>query len=126
MKSRALVVAVLVWGCNQPVSTYSSASGSLGVSRDDALLYAADSDSDSLFVIDAKTESVVAQVKVGKQPERVLVGPDDTIYVSNRMGRSVSVIKRGEGTEAAKLATAVEPVGMSMSNDGKLLLVVNA
>jgi YVTN family beta-propeller protein len=126
MKSRALVVAALVCGCSQPVSTYSSASGSLGLSRDDALLYAADSDSDSLFVIDAKTESVVAQVKVGKQPERVLVGPDDTIYVSNRMGRSVSVIKRGEWTEAAKLATAVEPVGMSMSNDGKLLLVVNA
>jgi YVTN family beta-propeller protein len=56
-----------------------SASGSVGISRDDALVYAADGDLDTLFVIDAKTQQVQQAIKVGRQPEKVLVGPDDTV-----------------------------------------------
>ena len=75
MKIRALAVAAaaFAWGCGQQVSTYSAASGSLALSSDDALLYAVDSDSDSLFVINAHDESPVAQVKVGHGPEKVIV-----------------------------------------------------
>ncbi len=126
MKIRVLAVAVVMSACSPQSSTYSSSSGSLALSKDDALLYAVDSDSNSLFVLDTRDESVVAQVAVGKQPEKVVVGPDDTIYVSNRMSRSVSVIRRGEWKEASHLATAVEPTGMAFTSDGKTLLVVNA
>lgn len=104
----------------------STASGSVAISRDDALVYAADGDLDRVFVVDAKTRDVVRAVKVGRQPEKVLVGPDDTVYVTNRLDRSVSVIRRGEDTEAARLSTAVEPVGLALSGDGKTLFVVNA
>ena len=104
----------------------SSASGSLGVSHDDALLYAADGDLDQVFVVDAKTQDVVATIDVGRQPEKVLVGPDDTVFVTNRMGRSVSVIRRGETRESARIAVGVEPVGLAASADGKTLYVVNA
>ena len=124
MKIRALAVAALLCGCNQQVSTYSAASGSLALSQDDGLLYAVDTDSDQLFVIDAKTEEVKASVHVGKHPEKVIVGRDDTIFVANRMDRSISVIKKGEWTESLRLATAVEPTGMAINGD--TLLVVNA
>lgn len=124
MKIRALAVAALLCGCNQQVPSYTAASGSLALSNDDGLLYAVDTDSNQLFVIDARTDEVKAAVTVGLQPEKVVVGKDDTIYVANRMGRSISVIHRGEWTEAAKLPTAVEPAGMAINGD--TLLVVNA
>ncbi len=104
-----------------------SANGSLGVSRNDALLFAADADLDVVFVVDAKTQTVVGEpIKVGRQPEKVLVGPDDTVYVTNRLGRSVSVIRKGDTQESARIAVAVEPVGLAASSDGKTLYVVNA
>jgi YVTN family beta-propeller protein len=124
MKIRALAVAAMMCACNQAVPTYTAASGSLALSNDDKLLYAVDSDSNQVFVLDARDESVVASVAVGQQPERVVIGRDDTVFVSNRMGRSVSVIHRGDWKEATRLATAVEPAGMAVNGD--TLLVVNA
>lgn len=104
----------------------STASGSLGVSKDDALLYAADPDLDTVFVMDLKSQTVTHSIKVGRQPEKVLVSPDETVYVTNRLDRSVSVIRKGDTTESARINTAVEPVGLALSSDGKLLYVVNA
>lgn len=124
MKIRALAVAALLAGCNQQVSTYTASSGSLALSNDDSVLYAVDPDSDQLFVVDARSEEVKGAIKVGKHPEKVVVGRDDTIYVANRLDRSVSVIKRGEFAETTRLPTAVEPSGLAINGD--TLLVVNA
>ena len=132
MKKRLLTAALaaclsLAPACSPNASAGgNSANGSLGVSRDDALLYAADSDLDSVFVVDAKTQTVQSTIKVGRQPEKVLVGPDDTVYVTNRLDRSVSVIRKGDTQESARIAVAVEPVGLAASSDGKTLYVVNA
>src|ERR1043165_510453 len=90
MKIRALAVAALLVGCNQQVPSYTASSGSLALSNDDSLLYAVDPDSNSLYVLDARSEELKAVVAVGTQPEKVIVGHDDTVYVSNRMSRSVS------------------------------------
>ncbi len=132
MKKKLLGAALAVClsltsGCaNDAAGGGSTANGSVGVSRDDALVYAVDGDLDVVFVVDTRTNEVVNTVKVGRQPEKVLVAPDDTVYVTNRLGRSVSVIRRGEGTEATRIDTAVEPVGLAISADGKTLYVVNA
>jgi YVTN family beta-propeller protein len=129
MKQRFLQAALVLamTGCASSVNGGgSSASGSVGITHDDALVYAADSDLDTVFVVDAASASATGQVKVGRQPEKVLVAPDDTIYVTNRLGRSVSVLRRGETTESARIAVAVEPVGLGLSSDGKTLYVVNA
>jgi YVTN family beta-propeller protein len=123
----AAVMAIAPAGCsNNSTAGGNTASGSLGVSRDDKLLYAADADLDTLFVVDAKTQTVISEIAVGRQPEKVLVGPDDTVYVTNRLDRSVSVIRKGETTESARIAVAVEPVALAASTDGKTLYVVNA
>ncbi|MBL9038136.1 MAG: c-type cytochrome [Archangium sp.] len=109
-----------------PSALANSAGGSIAITRDDALLYAADADRDSVFIIDAITDDVLAEVKVGRQPEKVLVARDGTVYVTNRMGRSVSVLRRGETTESARIEVAVEPVGLALSADEKTLYVINA
>ncbi|HEY0881919.1 MAG TPA: hypothetical protein VGD87_10340, partial [Archangium sp.] len=122
------VVMTFTPGCGNNASTAggNTASGSIGISRDDSLLFAADADLDTLFVVDAKTQAVVSEIKVGRQPEKVLVAPDDTVYVTNRLERSVSVIRKGDTQESARIAVAVEPVGLAASTDGKTLYVVNA
>jgi YVTN family beta-propeller protein len=86
-----------------------------------------DADNGTLSVVDAKAQAKIAEVKVGLQPERVLVAPDDRIYVANRGDRTVSVVTRGNWEQpAAQIPVGVEPVGLALSDDGKTLLVVNA
>ncbi len=120
-------VMVIAPGCSSnSTAGGNTASGSLGVSRDDKLLYAADSDLDTLFVVDAKTQTVISEIAVGRQPEKVLVAPDETVYVTNRLDRSVSVIRKGDTAESARIAVAVEPVALAASSDSKTLYVVNA
>src|SRR5262245_15390060 len=108
--------AVLFLGaCGEQNSGYTNSAGSLALSRDDAFLYAVDSDNDVVAVVDTATNALVATVSVGRSPERVVVGPDDTLYVSNRGSRSVSVIRRGAGawSEVFQIPVGVEPMGMA-------------
>jgi YVTN family beta-propeller protein len=130
MKLRATVVVIAaafsLTACSSTSDGYVNSSGSVALSKDDALVYAADSDTNTVFIIDTKTLKEVAHVQVGQQPEKLLVAPDDTLYVTNRMSRSVSVIRRGDWKEAAQLKVGVEPVGLGVSADGKTLYVVNA
>ncbi len=125
MKTFSLLALACLAACNAPHQTARS-SGSLAASKDDALLYAADTDNGVLGVIDLKSGQKLAEVKVGQSPWRVAVGLDDAIYVANRGSRSVSVIRRGDWTVAAELATDVDPVGMVVSADGRTLYVVCA
>jgi DNA-binding beta-propeller fold protein YncE len=104
----------------------SQSASTLALSRDDALLYAVDTDNAVLAVIDTKSETKLAEVKVGAGAAKVVVGPDDTIYVSNRFEHSVSVIVRGEWTEARRFEAGLEPVGLALSSNGSTLFVVSA
>lgn len=132
MKKRLLTAALAVAlafapGCSGPAAGGgNTASGSVAVTKDDALVYVADGDLDTVFVVDAKTQEVLREVAVGRQPEKVLVGPDGTAFVTNRLGRSVSILRPGESAEAARLEVGVEPVGLALSSDGRSLYVVNA
>ncbi|MDP3233097.1 MAG: c-type cytochrome [Myxococcales bacterium] len=133
MKNRLLAAALVLsmaasLACTPeaPGGGGNSASGSVAMSRDDSLVYAVDPDLDTLFVVDAKDPSSFKEVKVGRAPEKVLVAPDDTIYVANRYGRSLSVIRKGEAQVSATIGVGIEPVGLAVSTDGKTLYVVNS
>ncbi len=121
-----IVASFALAACSSTSDTYVGSNGSVALSKDDALVYAVDTDSNALFVVDTATQAPVAKVSVGKMPEKVIVGADDTVYVTNRLDRSVSVVRRGEWSEAARLPTGVEPVGLALSGDGRTLYVVNA
>ncbi|MCU0698335.1 MAG: c-type cytochrome [Myxococcaceae bacterium] len=132
MKTRLLAAALafataLACAPEAPAGGGNSASGSVAISRDDALVYAVDADLDTLFVVDAKDLSAEPRaIKVGRMPEKVLVAPDDTVYVANRYGRSVSVVRRGDSQASLTLEVGVEPVGLAVSEDGRTLYVVNS
>jgi YVTN family beta-propeller protein len=103
----------------------SRASGSLALSSDDSTLYAVDTDNGVLAVIPLATPDQKTLVAVGKSPVRVVLGPDDTAYVANRGSNTVSVIRKGAKDVSATLETAVEPTGLALSADGRLLLVTS-
>lgn len=123
----AMAAGLLLGGCAKPsVDRPSYSSGSLALSTDDQLLYAVDTDNGVLVVVDTAANAKIAEVKVGTSPVRVAVAQDDTIFVTNRGSRSVSVVRRGDWTEAMRLDTGIEPFGLALSPDSKTLYVVSA
>ena len=103
----AFCTALTLSSCAKQADGYTSAQGSVGATQDDALVFAADTDTDQIYVFDTVTEQRVAAVKVGASPEKVLVGKDDTLFVTNKMGRSISVIRcrLEEGTDGQMLVS---------------------
>lgn len=124
----AFAAVLVLSGCDDTVANkaYTRSAGSLALSRDDSLLYAVDSDNDLLAVVDTKTQAKVYEVKVGRAPERVAVGPDDSLYITNRGGRSVSVIRKGQWVEAARVQVGVEPVGVAVAPNNSAVYVVSS
>ncbi|HZI12565.1 MAG TPA: c-type cytochrome [Myxococcus sp.] len=122
----ASMLGLAACGERQAGEAWTNGSGSVALSRDDAFLYVVDGDNGILAVVDTARNEKVGEVKVGRWPERVVVGKDDTVYVSNRGERSVSVIRRGDWNEAARIAVGVEPIGLALSPDGDTLYVVNS
>ncbi len=122
----AVAAAMAFSGCTPAGNSAAArASGSLALSNDDSTVYAVDTDNGVLAVINPKTKEARA-VKVGEQPARVIVDANDTVFVSNRGSRSVSVIRAGDTVESARIPVGVEPTGMAITPDGKTLLVVSA
>lgn len=129
MKARivgSLLLATLgVMGCGDGSRNLSGTSaGTLALSKDEALLYVLDTDNEVVLVVDTATHAVVTEVKVGSAPERILVGDDDTLYVSNRGSRSISVFHRDDWSQVVDVAVGVEPVGLAA--DRTTLYVVNS
>lgn len=120
----AVTAALTLTGCAPAAQGNGSrSSGSLALSSDDSILYAVDSDTGTLAAIPLSDPSQKRLIPVGKNPVRVIVGPDDTVYVANRDSNTVSVVRKGEQTVSATLETAVEPTGLALSADGRQLLV---
>lgn len=122
------VAAVLSFQACAPAAqgNGSRSSGSLALSTDDSTLYAVDSDNGVLAVVDlTQAKAEPALIPVGKNPVRVIVGPDDTVYVANRDSNTVSVVRKGAREVAATLSTGIEPTGLALSADGQQLLVTS-
>src|SRR5262249_54431760 len=56
----SLVAVALLVGCEAKTASYSNSSGTLALSRDDALLYAVDTDNEVLAVVDTAKEEKIA------------------------------------------------------------------
>lgn len=111
--------------CTPPNVTPRS-SGSMAVSNDDALLFVVDADHDVLVVIDTQTRQVLRQTPVAHQPERVLVAPDGSLYVSSRGSRTVSRLSAGGEVVEVSATVGAEPVGLALSADKTQLVVANS
>lgn len=123
----AVAAGLMFTACVQPAQGNAPrSSGSLALSQDDSILYAVDSDNGVLAIVEVNQPAATPTlVTVGKNPVRVIVGTDDTVYVANRDSNSVSVIRKGAREVSATLPTAIEPTGLALTSDGKHLLVTS-
>lgn len=99
----------------------------LALSADGKILYVTGAAPDgALFIVDAASGTVTAQVPTGHTPEAVAVSPaGDKIFVANRFNNEIAVIDAATNTVAKRIAVSREPVAMTFAADGALLYVAN-
>jgi YVTN family beta-propeller protein len=89
--------------------------------------YVANAGSNSVSVIDPKTNLVVATIPVGPNPVDIAVTPNgSTAYVTNAGSNSVSVINTTSNTVVATVTVGFNPVNVAIKPDGTRAYVANA
>src|SRR5208337_4509052 len=99
----------------------------LNFSPDGRRIYVVCEGNGSVLAIDARTQRVVAQVKVGSKPRGLALSPDGkTLYVSNSWSDTVSEIDAGSFQVRRTLKPGWGPVGLTTDRSGKFLYVANS
>jgi YVTN family beta-propeller protein len=99
----------------------------LNFSPDGQRIYVVCEGNGSVLAIDAHTQRVVAQVKVGSKPRGLAVSPDGkTLYASNSWSDTVSEIDAGSFQVRRTLKPGWGPVGLTTDRSGKFLYVANS
>ncbi|MGB7593850.1 MAG: YncE family protein, partial [Terriglobia bacterium] len=99
----------------------------LNFSPDGQRIYVVCEGNDSVLAMDARTQRVVAHVKVGSKPRGLAVSPDGkTLYVSNSWSDTVSEIDAGSLQVRRTLKSGWGPVGLTTDRRGKFLYVANS
>ncbi len=89
--------------------------------------YIANFNSSNVSVIDTASNTVVATVAVGTNPQGVSVNPAGTrVYVTNLADSTVSVINTASNTVTATVAVGASPYGVSVNPAGTRAYVTNA
>ncbi len=100
--------------------------GSSQLSYAQALAYVANFGSDNVSVIDTSSNTVIATVMVGTQPQGVAITPDGTsVYVAN-CGGDVWVIDTSSNKVASKFLVGGCPTGVAVTPDGTRAYVTQA
>ncbi len=99
--------------------------GKLGKQR---LAFVADEDDRALHTIDLDAGRDVARTPLAATPSEVVLGLDGRVYVGLRSASAVAVLGSVGAADAplieeSRLATDVEPVGLTLTPDGATLLV---
>jgi YVTN family beta-propeller protein len=96
------------------------------LTSDGAFVYAADSDSGVLAIIDTKTDKVVKTLQVGEQPWRAYNSPDGRwMLVPNNGDSTVSVIDTTTQAVVAKLNAGPEMTGVNFAAGGRKAYVIS-
>jgi YVTN family beta-propeller protein len=89
-------------------------------------LFVSNEGGNSLSVVDAATDSVVATIDVGNRPRGMAVSPDSkTVYVALGRENAVAVVDVASRAVTAKIPANADPEQVAISPDGKTLYVSN-
>jgi YVTN family beta-propeller protein len=96
------------------------------VTADGSKLYVAAAGSEAVFAYSTSDGCKLNEIKVGKEPRRLLLSPDGTrLYVSNGEERYVSVVDVKTNTSVAKIRSGRDPRPMIFSPDGQYIIIGN-
>ena len=86
-------------------------------------LFAVDSDNDNLVVLNRATGVIERTIPVGDHPEQVVVDIEGHAFVTLRNAGEVVRIDSGSKTVNTRESVGIEPTGLALSPDTKLLFV---
>ncbi|HEY2745157.1 MAG TPA: hypothetical protein VGL86_11060 [Polyangia bacterium] len=96
----------------------------LAILPNDEKVYVAAQTADKVFVIDAKSRSVLTSIPVGAAPVGIVAAPDGSfVYAISHEAALVTKIDPQKDSVVATLAVGEHPWGASISADGKQLYV---
>jgi YVTN family beta-propeller protein len=99
----------------------------LALTKDGKRLLVACEASNSIIILDTKSENILAEVTIGTQPHFVCISPDENrSYVSNRGSDNISVIDMNTYRVIATIVVGDEPHEIAVTSDGKIMYVANA
>jgi YVTN family beta-propeller protein len=119
---------VTVIGADNQTTVIDVDDGPMGVAvtPDGSRVYVANSDDDTVSIIDTQTETVIDTLNVGDAPWGVAVGAQgDYIYVTNNFSDTVTVIQTSNNTIARTFSVGDQPRGVSAPCNGTFAYVVN-
>jgi YVTN family beta-propeller protein len=88
------------------------------LSRDGKTLYVANSDDESISIIDVAQKKRIALIPTGKQPVRVEIGPDErTLIYAMQNAEAVGFADIAERKQIAEIKLTGQPVSLTMSKD---------
>jgi YVTN family beta-propeller protein len=98
----------------------------VAMSPDDSLVYVANFGSNTVSVLAAATDTVIATIPVGNNPYGVALSPDGTrAYVVNESSDDVTVIDTATSTVIDTIAVGPLPLWPTLTPDGTRLLVTS-
>ena len=93
------------------------------MSKDGKLVLICASDDDRVEVRDAETMKLKYYLPSGPDPELFILSPeDDTLYIANEDDAMVTVVDMTDKMIVDDIPVGVEPEGMGLTNDGKILV----
>lgn len=96
------------------------------VSPDGSKLYTAVAGADTVSVFSTVDGMKVAEIKVGKEPRRLLFSREgDRLYVSNGGEDYVSIVDPSKNIAVGKVPAGRDPRAMILTPDGKYLVISN-
>src|SRR5213594_3962041 len=108
-----------------------TSSGPIAVTPDDSYVWVANPDSNSVTLIDVRSDAnrKLAEVAVGKEPQNLAVTPNGAfVYVSNTVSGTLSVVraKPDDPQVVQTIEVGTEPYGLAFTPNGRKLYVANA
>jgi len=121
-------------GAGETAAAETDSSGSTGTEGGDVAVHGVAEFSDTLYVGDVyggkvliiKDNAIKDEIKVGSGPEYVEARPSDgrILYVAN-LWSPISVVDLAENRVIKNIDSGVTPHGLSFTNDGSRLFIVN-
>lgn len=102
-------------------------SGSMAIATDGNLVMTVNPDSGSVSAIDTATDTLIAEIPVGKDPRCVAFSPDDRqAFVTSREGATLTIIDTATLRVRMIVATDGEPYGVVIAPSGNVAYVASA
>ena len=109
-----------------PAASAGSSNSLLDVSPDSKRLLAANSDNDSVSVLDVQAGKTVREIAVGRKPEGVTwIGNGPLAAATTYVGREVVIFNVDDGKIVRRIPVAAEPYGIVGDKAGKRLWVTH-